>query len=132
MIFSYNFKYFISFKNKSQATNFVKNDIQSLATIVQLKGRKLKVILETALLNHDEIVKSCQICSEVGVDFVKTSTGFSTRGASIEDVELMKLNITKNIKIKASGGIKNKEQAIAMIKAGADKIGTSSSIEIVK
>lgn len=112
--------------------NFVKNDILSLATIIQLRSRKLKVILETALLSEDEIIKACQICTEVGVDFVKTSTGFSTRGASVEDIKLMKANIGANIKIKASGGIKTKEQAMAMIEAGADRIGTSSGVEIAR
>lgn len=112
--------------------NFVKNDILSLATIIQLRSRKLKVILETALLSEDEIIKACQICTEVGVDFVKTSTGFSTRGASVEDIKLMKANIGANIKIKASGGIKTKEQALAMIEAGADRIGTSSGVEIAR
>lgn len=112
--------------------NFVKNDILSLATIIQLRSRKLKVILETALLSEDEIIKACQICNEVGVDFVKTSTGFSTRGASVEDIKLMKANIGANIKIKASGGIKTKEQAMAMIEAGADRIGTSSGVEIAR
>lgn len=116
---------------KNEDYNFVKNDIQSLSTIIQLKGKKIKVILETALLSKEEIIKSCQICSEIGVDFVKTSTGFSTRGASIEDIVLIKENISKGIKIKASGGIKNREQALKLIEAGADKIGTSSSVEIV-
>lgn len=116
---------------KNNDLNFVQNDIQSVATLVQLKGCKLKVIIETALLSDDEKVKACEICAKVGVDFVKTSTGFASSGASVQDVELMRANLPGSIKIKASGGIKTKEQAKALVKAGADRLGTSSGLDLI-
>jgi deoxyribose-phosphate aldolase len=91
----------------------------------------LKVIFETALLNNDEKIKLCQICSKIKVDFVKTSTGFSTGGATIEDINLFKNNIDKGIKIKASGGVRSYEDAIIMIDSGATRIGTSNGVEIM-
>jgi deoxyribose-phosphate aldolase len=111
--------------------NFVHNDIQSVAMLVQLKGNKVKVIIETALLSKTEKLKACEICSEIGVDFVKTSTGFSSGGASVDDIELLRKALPKNIKIKASGGIKTKEQAEALVAAGADRIGTSNGSALI-
>lgn len=110
---------------------FVKNDIQAVATLVQLKNKKIKVIIETALLTEEEKIKICQICAEIGVDFVKTSTGFSTSGAKVEDIILMRNVLPEKIKIKASGGIKTKEQAIDLINAGADRLGTSSGPQLI-
>lgn len=106
--------------------NFVLNDIQSVATLVQLKSKKVKVIIETALLTESEKVKACEICTDVDVDFVKTSTGFAKVGATVEDVKLLRGNLPAKIKIKASGGIKTKEQANELVRAGADRIGTSN------
>ncbi|MCB9257167.1 MAG: deoxyribose-phosphate aldolase [Chitinophagales bacterium] len=111
--------------------NFVLNDIQSVCTLTHLKNRKLKVIIETALLSKEEIVKACEICAEAGVDFVKTSTGFSTSGAQAEDISLMRNNLPSNIGIKASGGIKNKEQALALVEAGASRIGASAGVKLL-
>jgi deoxyribose-phosphate aldolase len=111
--------------------NFVHNDIQSVAMLVQLKGNKLKVIIETALLSKAEKLKACEICSEIGVDFVKTSTGFSSGGATVADIELLRKALPKNIKIKASGGIKTKEQAVSLVAAGADRIGTSNGPALI-
>lgn len=116
---------------KNNDLNFVENDIQSVTTLVQLKGCKLKVIIETALLSHEEKIKACEICAKAGVDFVKTSTGFASGGATVEDVELMRAHLPANIKIKASGGIKTKEQAKALVKAGADRLGTSSGPDLI-
>lgn len=111
--------------------NFVTNDIQSVATLVQLKGCKLKVIIETAILSKQEKIKACEICAKVGVDFVKTSTGFAASGAKVEDIELMRRELPKKIMIKASGGIKTKEQALALVNAGADRLGTSSGPALI-
>lgn len=94
-------------------------------------NKVVKVILETGLLLPEEISKLCQIATLENIDFVKTSTGFSEVGARLEDVKLMKLNIGPNVKIKASGGIKNTSQALEFIKAGAERLGCSSSVEIV-
>lgn len=112
---------------KNNDWNYVKNDIQSVMTLVQLKSKKLKVIFETALLTEEEKVKLCEICSELGVDFVKTSTGFAgtNSGAKVEDIKLMRKNLPDTIKIKASGGISTPQQALDLIQAGADRLGTS-------
>lgn len=111
---------------------FVLNDICTILQIVHIKGAKLKVIIETALLTKVEKIKAMELCVEANVDFVKTSTGFSTSGAKIEDIKLMRKTLPKQIKIKASGGIKTKEQALALIEAGADRLGASSSVDLIK
>jgi deoxyribose-phosphate aldolase len=108
----------------------VKADIESV--VEAAKGRVVKVILETCLLTEEEIIKACKLSLEAGANFVKTSTGFSSGGATIENVKLMKKVVGKKAKVKASGGVRNYETAMQMIKAGADRIGTSSGIAIVK
>ena len=113
---------------KSQKWDEVKQDIQ--AVFNACNGTPLKVILETCLLTKDEIVKACQICKEIGVAFVKTSTGFNKGGATVEDVALMKQTVG-NIGVKASGGVRDTETALAMIKAGATRIGASAGIAII-
>ncbi|MDO5755296.1 MAG: deoxyribose-phosphate aldolase [Tissierellia bacterium] len=91
----------------------------------------LKVIIETCLLTKEEIQTACRLSVEAGADFVKTSTGFSSGGATVEDVRLMKETVGDRAKVKASGGIHSKEEALAMIEAGAERIGASSGITIV-
>ena len=90
----------------------------------------LKVIIETCLLTEKEKVKACEIAKEAGADFVKTSTGFSTGGATAEDVALMRRTVGDTMGVKASGGIRNKETAQAMVQAGANRLGTSATISI--
>ncbi len=114
---------------KSGELDKVEADIQALRDAT--KGKTLKVIFETALITKEEIVTLCEICTRVGVDFVKTSTGFSTRGATLEDVALMKASIGEDVQVKASGGIRDYETAIAMIEAGATRLGVSAGIAIV-
>ena len=92
----------------------------------------LKVIIETCLLTDKEKILACQIAKEYGADFVKTSTGFSTGGATEHDIELMRKTVGDKIGVKASGGIKTYEDAIKMINAGANRLGTSSGIAIIK
>lgn len=92
----------------------------------------LKVIIETCLLNEKEKILACQISKKLNTDFVKTSTGFSTKGATIEDIKLMRKILGKGTGIKASGGIKNYQNAVAMINAGANRIGTSKGVSIVE
>lgn len=111
--------------------NYIKNELTSAATIVQLRGGKLKVILETGLLTESEIIKACELCKEMTVDFVKTSTGTIQPGATVESVKLLRANLPKSIKIKASGGIKTKEFALELLEAGADRLGCSASVSIV-
>ena len=97
------------------------------------QGRKLKVILETDLLTHDEIKKACELCINGGADFVKTSTGFVKNGvgAKVEDVRLMYETVEDaGLQVKASGGIRDKEAALKMIEAGAVRLGTSSGVAI--
>lgn len=96
------------------------------------KGKTLKVIIETCLLTDDEKVKACELAVEAGADFVKTSTGFSTGGATPEDVALMRKTVGPNIGVKASGGIRDTQTAQAMLDAGASRLGTSATIAIIK
>lgn len=91
----------------------------------------LKVILETCLLSNEQIVKVSEICRDLNVGFVKTSTGFSTGGATVEHVALMRKTVGPDIGVKASGGVRSRETATAMIHAGATRIGTSSGVQIV-
>ena len=91
----------------------------------------LKVILETCLLTKEEIIKACEICVEAGADFVKTSTGFSTGGATKEDIALMRKIVGPNVGVKASGGVRDSKAAIEMVGAGATRIGASATIAIL-
>ena len=116
---------------KNKEYDVVKNDIN--AVVKAANGKAIvKVIIETCLLTKEEKIKACLLSKEAGADYVKTSTGFSTGGATIEDVKLMKETICDAMKIKASGGIRDYETAKAMIEAGASRIGASSSVKIVK
>lgn len=110
--------------------DYVKEDISACKN--QIKDGILKVIIETCLLTDDEKVRACELTKEAGADFVKTSTGFSTVGAKVEDVKLMRKTVGDALGVKASGGIHSKEEALAMIEAGANRLGTSASIDIVK
>ena len=111
---------------------WTKIEIAKCSKLTHDYQRLLKVIIETAYLSTDEIIEACKMCADAGVDFVKTSTGFAPSGAQVEHVALMRKVLPVEVGIKASGGIKTREQAIAMIEAGADRIGTSSGIKIVE
>ena len=116
---------------KDKDYEVVKNDIKLVVDIA--KGKAIvKVIIETCLLTDEEKVKACELSMEAGADFVKTSTGFSTGGASVEDVKLMKSVVGDKLEVKASGGVRDLDAAEKMIKAGASRLGTSSGIKIVK
>ena len=106
---------------------------QEIYEIKQAVGRNiiLKVIIETCLLNNDEIVRACKAAKEAGADFVKTSTGFSTGGATVEAVKLMRETVGPEMGVKASGGVRTHEDLIAMAEAGANRIGTSSGAKII-
>lgn len=112
---------------KSQKWQVVEDDIRGVVDASQ--GRIVKVIFETALLTKDEILKACDCSVRAGAQFVKTSTGFSTRGASVEDVRIMRSRVG-NLGVKASGGIKTLTDIEKMIEAGATRIGTSSAAKI--
>ncbi len=110
--------------------DYVESDIH--AVVEAIKGKAiLKVILETCLLSKEEIVKACEISKAAGAQFVKTSTGFSTGGATEEDVALMKKTVGAALEVKASGAVRDYETALKMIEAGATRIGASSSVDIV-
>ncbi|GAB6136916.1 deoxyribose-phosphate aldolase [Halanaerobaculum tunisiense] len=114
---------------KSGDWALVKEDIKA---VVEAAGQAItKVIIETCYLTQQEKKRVCRLAKEAEVDFVKTSTGFGTAGATLEDVKLMKKIVEKKVGVKASGGIKNKKDAQDMIEAGADRIGASSGVEIV-
>ncbi|MCR4989481.1 MAG: deoxyribose-phosphate aldolase [Lachnospiraceae bacterium] len=104
-------------------------DIRAVRTVA--KGKTLKVIIETCLLTDEEKVKACELSVEGGADFVKTSTGFSTGGATVEDVKLMRKAVGPDIGVKASGGIRDAKTAKAMVEAGASRLGTSATVEII-
>jgi deoxyribose-phosphate aldolase len=112
--------------------NWPKIELAKLASLCHDHERILKVIIETAYLNENEIVQACHICADAGVDYVKTSTGFAPEGAQLKHIKLMRATLPSSVGIKASGGIKTYEQALKMIEAGADRIGTSSGAEIVE
>lgn len=117
---------------KNKDYNFVVNDIKAVKAACQ--DKPLKVILETDLLERDEIKKACELCIEAKADFVKTSTGFVKGGvgAKAEDVKLMYETVSPyGLKVKASGGIRDKEAALKMLEAGAERLGTSSGVKIV-
>lgn len=115
---------------KNEDWSFVKNDIESITRACHMKGKIIKVILETALMDPEEIIKLCEICNAAEVDFVKTSTG-RVGGATVMHVELLRKHLSDKIKIKASGGIRSREEAEALIAAGAGRIGTSAGPKLV-
>jgi len=116
---------------KSGDWDFVKNDIKLINNAVTEKGALLKVIIETSLLSDEEKVKVCEICKEIGVGFVKTSTGFGAAGATAHDVSLMRKTVGEKIGVKASGGIRDAKAAKEMVAAGANRLGTSGGVAIV-
>lgn len=113
---------------KDKEYDLVEADIKSVREACQ--GKVLKVIIETCLLTDEEKVKACEIAVAAGADFVKTSTGFSTGGATIADVALMRRTVGNEVGVKASGGIRDYNTAIAMIDAGANRLGTSATVKI--
>lgn len=115
---------------KSKQYDVVLEDIKSV--VQAANGRTVKVIIETCLLSDEEKVKACELSMEAGANFVKTSTGFSTAGAKVEDVELMKSIVGDNLEVKASGGIRDLDTALKMIEAGATRLGVSAGVQIVK
>lgn len=120
-------------KLKDRELDYITDEIRGIKAACQ--GRNLKVILETDLLTKEEIKLACELCVKAGADFVKTSTGFVKNGvgAKVEDVKLMYETVSSHgLQVKASGGIRDKEAALAMIEAGAVRLGTSSGVKIVQ
>ena len=115
---------------KDKNYDLVRDDVK--AVVEAANGKLVKVILETCLLTEDEIKKACELCVEAKADYVKTSTGFSTRGATIEDVRIMKEAVHGKAKVKAAGGVRTPEDMVKIVAAGADRIGTSAGCSLVK
>jgi deoxyribose-phosphate aldolase len=116
---------------KNGEYEYVLNDIKGV--VAALEGKAiLKVILENCLLTEEEIVKACELSVEAGAHFVKTSTGFNKGGATASDIALMRKTVGPNIGVKASGAVRDRETALAMVEAGATRIGASASVSIVK
>lgn len=117
-------------KLKDKDYDYVLDEIKALREVTL--GHILKVIIETCLLTDEEKVKACELAKEAKADFVKTSTGFSKGGATVKDVALMRKTVGEEMGVKASGGVKTKEEMIEMVKAGATRIGTSHGLELIK
>jgi deoxyribose-phosphate aldolase len=118
---------------KSGDYDFVKRDIAAVVDVKRLsKEIIVKVIIETAYLTRDEKIIACNLVKEAGADFVKTSTGLFGGGATVEDVRLMRQTVGKNMGVKAAGGIRTYTDAVAMIEAGANRLGTSTAVAIIK
>ena len=117
---------------KSSQLDAVRAEVEDIADLTEVHDAVLKVIIETALLTEDEMETAARLCAEAGANFVKTSTGFASRGASVADVELLRRVLPAGVRIKASGGIRTREQALALLAAGADRLGTSNSLVIIQ
>jgi deoxyribose-phosphate aldolase len=118
---------------KSGDYEFVKRDVAAVVDVKRLSGEIIvKVIIETAYLTDDEKIIACKLVKEAGADFVKTSTGFFGKGATIEDVRLMRQTVGRDMGVKAAGGVRTYADAVAMIEAGANRIGTSTAVAIIE
>lgn len=110
---------------------YIRDEMTQMVEAVHAAHKLIKVILETCYLTDEQKVAACQIAKAVGPDFVKTSTGFGPAGATVADVRLMKRTVGASVKVKAAGGIRSLATALAMINAGADRLGTSHGVEII-
>jgi deoxyribose-phosphate aldolase len=117
---------------KSGEDGSIETEMQQLTTVARTLGVATKVIIETAYLTNDEKVRVCKIANRVRPDFMKTSTGYGPSGATVEDVTLMRAALLPEIQIKAAGGVRSHNDALALLKAGASRIGTSSGVAIVE
>lgn len=120
----------VELKNKNY--DYIEREMEAIVAVCRENDVLSKVIFENCYLTKDEIAKVAEIAREVKPDFIKTSTGFGTGGATVEDVKLMKSIVGDDVKVKAAGGIRDLETCLAMIEAGAERIGSSSSIEITE
>lgn len=116
---------------KAKHYDAVKADIKAVVDVCHAESKLVKVIIEACLLTDEEKIKACELSKEAGADYVKTSTGFSTGGATVADIELMRKTVGPDIGVKASGGIHSKEEALALIEAGASRLGASAGVKIV-
>lgn len=117
---------------KNHDWTYIANEINHLLPIVRNKNRIIKIIIESGILTEQEIITCCDIYGAAGIDFLKTSTGYAENGATEEAIRLFRKHLPAHVKIKASGGIRTYEQAVAMVVAGADRLGCSASVSIIK
>ncbi|WP_205512281.1 deoxyribose-phosphate aldolase [Longitalea arenae] len=116
---------------KNKAWQYLELEMESIVEIAHAQNRLVKVIIESGILTDEEIITCCEIYAKAGVDFLKTSTGYAEKGATLEAVQLMRANLPSTIQIKASGGIRSYEQAVEYIKTGANRLGTSAGVAII-
>lgn len=116
---------------RNNAWSYLEAEVAGILELIRADNKVLKVIIESGILTESEIIRCCEIYGNAGVDFLKTSTGYAEKGASVEAVKLMKANLPSNVRIKASGGIRNYAFAKELIEAGADRLGCSASVSIV-
>jgi len=119
-------------KLKSAQLDFVKNDIQVLTEYAHSKQARVKIIFENCYLTKEEIIQACEICNEIGVDWVKTSTGFGSSGAEADDIRLMRKHCKPQIQVKAAGGIRTLEKIIEMKELGCTRCGATATIDILE
>ena len=117
---------------KSGNWNYVRNDIDSMTRIAHLRGKIIKVILETGMMSQEELEHLCKICVETDTDFVKTSTGILAAGANVDVVTWLRAHLPPSIRIKASGGVRSYQDAVRLIEAGAVRLGSSASLQIIQ
>lgn len=120
----------VALKNKN--LDYIKKEMEAIVAVCRAHNVLSKVILETCYLEKEEIIAVCEIAKQVKPNFVKTSTGFGTEGATVENVKLMKETVGDAVEVKAAGGIRDLESALAMVAAGATRLGTSAGIKIVE
>lgn len=116
---------------KDKEYDYVENEIHQIVEAAKDKAI-VKIIIETCLLTDEEKIKACELSQKAGADFVKTSTGFSTGGATVHDIALMRKTVGAEIGVKASGGVHTHEEALAMVEAGATRIGASAGVKLLK
>lgn len=121
---------FMAIKNNDW--DLVANEINHIMPIIKAKGKVIKVIIESGVLTEEEIIRCCTLYGVAGIDYLKTSTGYAEKGASVEAVQLMRKHLPANVKIKASGGIRDYAFAKQLVEAGADRLGCSASVAIVR
>lgn len=112
--------------------SYLEKEMLRQVELIHQKGRLVKVIVESGVLSKDELIHCCNLYGRLGIDYMKTSTGYAEKGASVSDVQLMRSELPAQIKIKASGGIRHYPFAIELIEAGADRLGCSASLQIVE
>lgn len=117
---------------KNNDWQYLANEINHIMPVAKSKGKVVKIIIESGILTNDEIIKCCDIYGVAGIDYLKTSTGYAEKGASVEAVKLMRLHLADQVKIKASGGIRTYEFARQLVEAGAERLGCSAGVAIVQ